>query len=275
MANAEDGAGPEKLREMLFRKLRLEGKTAVVTGGGSGIGRRMGTVLGALGAAVFFADIDAESARAAAAEAKSTGGGQAFGVAVDVTKTTSVGEAFRQVQEAASGCDILVCCAGVSAARWIEDMDVEAWRRVIEVNLTGTFLCCQAAARVMIANRWGRIVNLASIASRFAPKPDRFNGGYNYSASKAGVVGMSRRLAVELAPYGITVNCISPGILRTPLTEKAVSEEDTYRQIIAQVPLRRLGCPEDLDGLIMYLCSELSDFLTGQEILIDGGYSLW
>jgi 3-oxoacyl-[acyl-carrier protein] reductase len=275
LAVTEREAGPEELREVLFRKLRLEQKTAVVTGGGSGIGRRIGTVLAALGADVFFADKNEESARVSAAAAKSPPGVQAFGLAVDVSEPASVGEAFRRVEEVKRTCHILVCCAGISADRWIGDMELEAWRRVIDVNLTGTFLCCQAAARMMVANRWGRIINLASIASRFAPKPARFNGGYNYSASKAGVVGMSRRLAVELAPYGITVNCISPGILQTPLTAKSVSDEDTRREIIDHVPLRRLGRPEDLDGLIMYLCSELSEFLTGQEILIDGGYSLW
>ena len=102
-----------------------------------------------------------------------------------------------------------------------------------------------------------------------------FDGGYNYSASKAGVVGMSTRLAVELAPYNITVNSISPGILMTPLTEKKVTQPELHQQIVDHVPMGRLGSPEDLDGLVMYLCSELSGFLTGQEIFIDGGYSLW
>jgi NAD(P)-dependent dehydrogenase (short-subunit alcohol dehydrogenase family) len=154
-------------------------------------------------------------------------------------------------------------------------MTLDTWQRVLDVNLTGTFLCCQAVVRLMINQSWGRIINIASIASRYAPWPKEFNGAYNYSASKAGVVALSRRLAVELAPHNITVNCISPGLLITPLTEKKVTEKELYQKIIDHVPMRRLGTPEDLDGLVMYLCSELSGFLTGQEIFIDGGYSLW
>jgi NAD(P)-dependent dehydrogenase (short-subunit alcohol dehydrogenase family) len=259
------------LRGELLKKYDFHEKTAVVTGGGSGLGRRIGTVLASLDACVVFADLNDKSAREAAENA----GPPADWLAIDVSDPNSVRKAFQKVVKERGRCDILVCSAGISGSSWIEEMEFDRWKRVLDVNLTGTFLCCQAVVRKMIDQNWGRIVNIASIASRFAPWPKRFNGAYNYSASKAGVVAMSRRLAVELAPYNITVNCISPGITKTPLTEKSVSDKEVFRQIIDHVPLRRLGKVEDLDGLIMYLCSDHSEYLTGQEIFLDGGYSLW
>jgi NAD(P)-dependent dehydrogenase (short-subunit alcohol dehydrogenase family) len=265
----------ENLQAQLLRNFDFSEKTALVTGGGSGLGKRIGTVLACLGARVYFADLDKETAQASANSINASAKDRASWLFMDVTDPLSVRESFEKLEKETGKCDILVCSAGISGSRWIEEMELDIWKRVLEVNLTGTFLCCQAAVKSMIAQRWGRIINIASIASRYAPWPKRFNGAYNYSASKAGVVAMSRRLAVELAPYNITVNCISPGITRTPLTEKTVSDEQVVRQIIDHVPMSRLGKPEDLDGLVMYLCSELSEYLTGQEIFIDGGYSLW
>jgi 3-oxoacyl-[acyl-carrier protein] reductase len=260
--------------ENMLRTFSLQDRTAVVTGGGSGLGRRIGRALACFGAEVYFADLDEERARQSAGEAAACGD-KARSLYIDVSDPISVQRAFEEVAGQSGKTDILVCSAGISAARWIEEMELKHWNRVLNVNLTGTFLCCQAAARQMIANRWGRIINIASIAALHAPRPRRFDGGYNYSASKAGVLGLSKRLAVELAPYHITVNCVSPGIMQTPLTEKAVSDETTYKQVIDAVPLGRLGSPQDLDGLLVYLSSQSSSFLTGQDIIIDGGYSVW
>jgi NAD(P)-dependent dehydrogenase (short-subunit alcohol dehydrogenase family) len=274
MSNCQEGF-VENLQADLLRKFDFREKTALVTGGGSGLGKRIGTVLASLGAWVYFADLDKEAAQASANGINASDKERSSWLHMDVTDLLSVKEGFQTIEKERNKCDILVCSAGISGSRWIEEMELERWQRVLDVNLTGTFLCCQAAVKSMIAHHWGRIINIASMASRYAPWPKRFNGAYNYSASKAGVVAMSRRLAVELAPFNITVNCISPGIMRTPLTEKSVSDEEVHRQIIDHVPLHRLGKPEDLDGLIMYLSSELSEYLTGQEIFIDGGYSLW
>jgi 3-oxoacyl-[acyl-carrier protein] reductase len=269
------GSPSEFVHARLRELYSLEGKTAVVTGGGSGLGRRIGRVLAAVGADVYFADQNEQSARESARDASGIGGVHVEGIYLDVTDPVSVQRAFAEIDQRSGRVDVLVCSAGISAARWIEELELKDWNRVLNVNLNGTFLCCQAASRRMINNRWGRIINIASIAALLAPRPERFNGGYNYSASKAGVIGLSKRLAVELAPYAITVNCISPGIMRTPLTEKAVSEDKTYAQIINCVPMSRLGTPEDLDGLVVYLASESSGFLTGQNIIVDGGYSVW
>jgi len=253
----------------------LEGRTAVVTGAASGLGKRIGTTLVAAGAGVYFADIDETGAATAAHEASAIGSGSASHILLDVTDSKSVENAFGQISKQTGGVEILVCSAGVSRAKWIEEMTTEMWNMVLEVNLTGTFLCCREAAKSMVPRQWGRILNIASIAATHAPKPKRFDGGYNYSASKAGVIGMTKRLAVELAPHSITVNCISPGIMETPLTAKALAEKETLRQVLDSVPMRRVGKPSDLDGLVVLLCSASSGFLTGQDILVDGGYSVW
>jgi len=265
----------EKISENLIKKFDFKDRAAVVTGGGSGIGLRIGTVLSALGANVLLADVNEDGVRQAAESLRLNLDTEVNWIRMDVTDPDSVEQGFSTVQKERGCCDILVCSAGISSSRWIEEMTLDTWKRVLDVNLTGSFLCCQAVVRPMMDQCWGRIINIGSIASRYAPWPKKYNGAYNYSASKAGVVAMSRRLAVELAPYKITVNCISPGILITPLTEKKVTEKTLFQQVIDHVPMRRLGTPEDLDGLVMYLCSELSSFLTGQEIFIDGGYSLW
>lgn len=263
------------ISENLLRLFNLEGRTALVTGAASGLGKRIGTVLMAAGASVYFADINEKGVYAAAQEARAIGSGEARHIVLDVRDSQSVEDAFEQIRKEAAGLEILVCSAGVSKAQWIEETTTETWNMVLEVNLTGTFLCCKEAVKSMIERHWGRIVNITSIAATHAPKPKRFNGGYNYSASKAGVIGMTKRLAVELAPYNITANCLSPGIMQTPLTEKALAEEETLQQVLDSVPMRRVGKPNDLDGLAVFLCSESSGFLTGQDILVDGGYSVW
>ena len=263
------------IAENLSHLFGVKGRTALVTGAASGLGRRMGTVLAAAGANVYLADIDEGGATVAAREAGAIGCGRANPIRLDVTDPASIADAFGHVKRKTGAVEILICCAGVSKATWIEDMTPDMWNSVLDVNLTGTFLCCKEAARSMVSRRWGRILNMASIAATHAPKPKRFDGGYNYSASKAGVIGMTKRLAVELAPYSITVNCISPGIMETPLTAKALAEEETLKQVLDSVPMRRVGQPSDLDGLVVFLCSESSAFLTGQDILVDGGYSVW
>jgi NAD(P)-dependent dehydrogenase (short-subunit alcohol dehydrogenase family) len=264
------------LNKELLKKYDFHGKTAIVTGGGSGLGFRFGKILAALGTYVTLLDVNEDSVRNAAESLNSTSKTQVRWHVADVTNPNSVKNSITASMLTQGGCDILVCCAGISGSSWIEDMTFDKWKRVIDVNLTGTFLCCQAVTRYMIDNGWGRIINIGSVASHYAPYPKEFNGAYNYSASKAGVVAFSRRLAVELAPHNITVNCISPFILTTPLTvKKAVDNKQVNQQLIDHIPMRRLGKVEDLDGLLMYLCSDLSEYLTGQEIFIDGGYTLW
>lgn len=264
-----------KIENNLSRLFGLKGRTALVTGAASGLGQRIAAALYAVGADVYFADINKAAASTAAQEAKALNLGDARKLSLDVTDPGSVATAFNTVSEENGRLDIVVNAAGISGAKWIEDMSLDLWNRILAVNLTGTFLCCREAVRVMRPRHWGRIINVASIAATHAPRPERFNGGYNYSASKAGVVGLTRRLAVELAPYHITANTISPGFMQTPLTAKAFSDATVLEQALETTPLKRLGSASDLDGLVVYISSESSAFLTGQDIIIDGGYSVW
>jgi NAD(P)-dependent dehydrogenase (short-subunit alcohol dehydrogenase family) len=269
----ENGQRRQTAVEKLFA---VAGRTALVTGAASGIGRRMATLLVEAGASVYFSDIDREAAESAALDASTEGQGEARAVHLDVSQVESVRTAFAEIRSRSqSQLDILICAAGISKAQWIEDMSASSWQRVLDVNLTGTFLCCQEAVRLMLPRKSGRIINIASIAATWAPRPQRFNGGYNYSASKAGVLGLTLRLAVELAPHGITANCVSPGMMLTPLTTHALSDEQTRAEALAAIPMGRLGTPSDLDGITLFLCSSSSAYLTGQNIVVDGGYSLW
>jgi len=265
----------EIIAETLSNLFSLKEKIAFVSGGASGIGQRIVTILNRAGAEVYVADKDLEGARKVALNASEYTKVPCHPLYIDVRDYQAVKAAFKQVKDERGRLDILVCSAGISGAKWIENMEPELWQRVLEVNLTGVFYCCKEAVSLMIPSKWGRIITIASIAASHAPRPERFNGGYNYSASKAGVIGLTKRLAVELAPYQITVNSISPGFIETPLTQKALQDEGTMRKLLDSIPLGRVGRPEDLDGLVVYLCSKSSDYLTGQEILIDGGYSVW
>lgn len=263
------------IEKNLSQLFSLSGRIALVTGGASGLGKRIGTTLAAVGATVYFADIDEQGVTDAVRRAREVGLNETYSMKLDVTKQASVRSAFQKVNDENGRLDILICSAGTSGSKWIEDMSLDLWNRVLEVNLTGTFLCCREAVSMMIPQKWGRIVPIASMAATYVPRPEHFNGGYNYSASKAGVKLLTKRLSVELAPHNITVNSISPGWIETPLTEKAVSDMKTFHKMIESIPLRRVGAVSDLDGLLVYLCSESSGYLTGQDILIDGGYSVW
>ncbi|MEM3485602.1 MAG: SDR family NAD(P)-dependent oxidoreductase [Candidatus Methanomethyliaceae archaeon] len=272
--NSENEEG-KIIANTLSNLFSLKGKVAFVSGGASGIGKRIATILNYVGAEVYVADKDLEGARKVALNAIKFTKIPCHPVYIDVRDYQTVKSAFKQVKDDRGRLDILVCSAGISGAQWIESMEPELWHRVLDVNLTGVFYCCKEAVSLMIPFKWGRIITIASIAASHAPRPEQFNGGYNYSASKAGVIGLTKRLAVELAPYRITVNSISPGFFETPLTRRALQDERTMHTLLDSIPLGRVGRPEDLDGLVVYLCSTSSDYLTGQEILIDGGYSVW
>jgi len=263
------------IEKNLSKLFSLKNRTAIVTGAASGLGKRIATTLTAVGANVYFADMNKDGITAAIEEVRTLCAFDANELLINVTDPKSVESAFTEVKEKNGRLDILINGAGTSGSTRIEEMNLDLWNRVLSVNLTGTFLCCKEAVKLMVPNRWGRIISIASIAGTHVPRPERFKGGYNYSASKAGVIGLTLRLAAELAPHNITANAISPGFMRSPLTERAFSEDHTLKQTIEATPLGRLGLPSDLDGLVVYLCSVSSEFLTGQDIIIDGGYSIW
>jgi len=243
----------------------LSGRVAIVTGGGAGIGAGIAAALAEAGAAVAVADIDEAIAQTAALAIEHKGG-RALAMAVDVSEASQVREMVRRTVAGLGGLDILVNNAGIATTQLVEDLDEEAWRRVIDVNLTGPFLCAQAAIPHMREQRWGRIINVASVAA----KRISFAAAASYTASKAGLLGFTRHLAYEVAPHGINVNAISPGPTLTAMYERN-ADEQTRRERIAMVPKGRWITPDDHGRITVFLCSEAADALCGLDIDVDGG----
>ena len=243
----------------------LTGRVAIVTGAGAGIGAGIAAMLAEDGAAVTVADIDGESATPAAKGIENRGG-RAITVTADVSDARDIDAMVRQTVTDLGGVDILVNNAGIATTELVEDLDEEKWRGVLDVNLTGPFLCCKAVLPHMRRKRWGRIVNVASVAA----KRISFTGAASYTASKAGLLGFTRHLAYEVAPDGINVNAICPGPTMTPMYERN-ADEQTRRERIALVPKGRWLTPEDHGRVTVFLCSEAADALCGLAIDVDGG----
>ena len=245
--------------------MSLSGKSAIVTGSASGIGREIALTLAAAGASVTVADRNLEGAEAVASRIAEAGGaGRA--VRVDVTDSGQV-DAAVEAAAAYGSVDILVNVAGFGFNSPLVDMKEEDWDLVLGVNLKGHFLCARAAARRMIRQgSGGRIVNIASTAANNA----RYAGGA-YCAAKAGVVQLTKVLALELGEYGITVNAVGPGFTETPAT---VESSDEYRaNFLAQVPAGRAGRTSDIANAVLFLASPSAEYVNGQAIYVDGGYS--
>ena len=244
----------------------LEGQVAVVTGAASGIGLAIARELAAAGATVAVADIAGEAADAAAA-AMVDDGGRAVGIAADVTSRPAVEALFGKVEAELGPVDVLVNNAGISIDRGVRRVSDDDWQRTVAVNQTGVFLCSQAAARSMIPRRSGRIVNIASRAWL------GWFGQVSYASSKGGVVSATRALAIELAKYGITVNCLAPGLIDTPLL-RAEPPEVMERLLKAQ-PMGTLGAPADVAHAARFLASPTARAVTGQVLYVCGGKSLY
>ena len=246
--------------------MNLSGKSAIVTGAASGIGREIALTLAANGAQVTVADINPEGAASVAGQIAESGG-MAEVAQVDVTDSERVNSMVEAATSAFGSLDILVNVAGFGFNSRIVDMREEDWDLVLGVNLKGQFLCCRAAARRMIEQgQGGRIVNIASTAANNA----RYEGGA-YCAAKAGVVQLTKVLALELGEYGITVNAVGPGFTETPAT---VESSDEYRSnFLAQVPAGRSGRTSDIANAVLFLASPLAEYVNGQAIYVDGGYS--
>lgn len=243
----------------------LAGKIALVTGAGRGIGRAMTLGLAGAGCAVAVADLDGANAEETAAQVRGRGG-DAVGLTVDVRDVAAVDAMFAAVQGRWGGLDILVNDAGIFPRATVMEVDEATWDAVIGVNLKGTFLCSQRAARIMVAQgRGGRIVSLASRAA-FTPYPR----GAHYAASKAGIVAFTRALAAELGPHRITVNGIVPGTVNTAMPRLGNTEE----QVIASgraMPLGRIAEPEDMVPALLFLCGDGAAYMTGQMLHVNGG----
>jgi NAD(P)-dependent dehydrogenase (short-subunit alcohol dehydrogenase family) len=245
----------------------LADRVALVTGGGRGIGRALALALAEAGADVAVADVDVPSAESVAAEVSACGR-QGLAVAADVTSKPAVEVMVRMTLETLGGLDILINNAGIFPIAPVATITEEGWDRVMAINLKGVFLCSQAALAPMRQAGGGRIVNVASVSGLVGAV-----GLAHYAASKAGVIGFTKSLAREVAPMGITVNAIAPGIIETE-TASQTFPKGALQAYQAQVPLRRLGRPEDLTALVVFLASPAAAYITGQVYAVDGGYTM-
>jgi len=239
-------------------------KIALVTGGSRGIGRAIARALAADGFTVAVNFVGNEGAAKDAVEAIASDGGQAITVQADVSDSSQVDALFDEVEERLGPVNVLVNNAGVRADGLALGMKDDAWRKVIDTNLFGTFACTRRALRPMLRARKGRIVNITSISGLHASP-----GQANYSAAKAGVIGLTKTVAAEVAGKGIFVNAVAPGLIATDLT--AGLNDEQVEAIQGRVPAKRIGAPEDVASLVAWLCSERASYITGAVYTVDGG----
>jgi gluconate 5-dehydrogenase len=250
----------------------LTGRTAIVTGGGSGIGRQMATGLAEAGANLVLCARKPERCEEAAAELERELGVRAIGMRCDVRDPAEIQAVVYSTREELGRIDILVNNAGTSWGAPAEEHPLEGWQKVIDVNLTGVFLFSQAVGRVMIDEEGGKIVNVASVAALGGAPPELMNA-VAYNASKGGVVSFTRDLATKWARHGINVNAIAPGWFPSDMNKVLLdTQPDAY---LEHIPLRRFGGPDDLKGAVVFLASRASDYVTGQVVVVDGGQSAW
>ncbi|WP_418790095.1 3-oxoacyl-[acyl-carrier-protein] reductase [Phosphitispora sp. TUW77] len=241
----------------------LRDKTVLVTGAGRGIGRTIAIKLAENGADVALVDLTTESTDEVAAEIRKMGR-TAIVLAGNVTIAGEVDDFVKKAVDQFGRIDILVNNAGITRDTLLMRMKEEDWDAVLSVNLKGAFLCTKAVSRIMMKQRYGRIVNISSVIALMGNA-----GQANYGASKAGIIGFSKSVARELASRGITVNAVAPGFIETQMTD--VLPEDMKKQLVNQIPLGRIGSPQDVADAVLFLASDAASYITGQTITVDGG----
>jgi NAD(P)-dependent dehydrogenase (short-subunit alcohol dehydrogenase family) len=254
---------------MPIPSLSLEGKTAIVTGGGTGIGRSIALTFAAAGANVVVCSRTLANLEKVAEEVKALGR-RSLAVRTDVTQKTDVDNMVQRVMDEFGAIDILVNDAGVWLGGEVLDFSEEAWDRTMDINIKGCYLCCQAVGKKMVERKRGNIISIASTNSFVSGKEEA-----PYSASKAGMVMLIRGLAKELVSYNIRVNAVAPGWVRTEMSREIWSqpESEYAKQEMARIPMGRLAEPSDVANAALFLASDLSSYITGATIVVDGGFT--
>ncbi|MEN2742693.1 SDR family oxidoreductase [Microbacterium sp. X-17] len=255
----------------ILDRFRLTGRAALVTGAGQGIGRGFAHALASAGAAVTIVDLDKSKADVVAAEIASLGG-RAHAVEANVTNEADIRRFVDETVQEFGRLDIAVNNAGINRNAAAEATTLEEWDLHQSVNLRAVFRSCQLEAEAMFPNGYGKIINTASMASLIVPHPQK---QVAYNVAKAGVVALTKTLAAEWADRGIRVNCMSPGIIRTALIEGSEALRPLVKEWLAGIPAGRLGEVSDLQGGLVYLSSSVSDYMTGHNLIIEGGQTLW
>jgi len=247
----------------------LKDKVAIITGARRGMGKSHALKLAGAGAKVMVSDISEEECQAVVKEIKKNGG-EAMAVKCDVTKKDEIENMVSRAVKEWGKIDILVNNAGICQFKPFIDLTEEEWSRTLDINLKGEFLCAQAAAKEMIKQKSGAIVNIASVVMGQIGKG--MAGLAHYSASKGGIAALTKTLALELAPYNIRVNAISPGAIDTPMAASTKDDPKILEQTLAVIPLHRMGKAEEVSNLVLFLVSDASSYITGSTIIIDGGW---
>ena len=248
-------------------KIQLDGKRALVTGGNSGIGKAIALALAGAGAKVavnYVAHPEAAQETARSIQAQHT---EALALEADVSHPDAVKQMFQRLDQAWGGVDILINNAGIDGERALGwETKLEAWRKVIEVNLFGAFYCCREALQRMVRQKQGVILSISSVHELIA-----WSGYSAYAASKGGLGMMTKTLAQEAAPHGVRVLALGPGAIKTPINEPVWSDPAGLKDLLEKIPLRRVGEPEDIARMVVVLVSDAASYVTGRTIFVDGG----
>lgn len=249
---------------------RLDGKVAWITGGTKGLGFQFANALASVGANIVINSRHGDEAEAVAKQVAEKHGVKGLGAELDVTQFDQIQAFVARVENELGSLDILVNNAGVNVRQPTVELPVEEWQRVVDINLTGPFLCSKAVAPGMIKRGWGRVINLSSILGQVG-----LAGRPPYTATKGGLILLTKTQALEWATTGVTVNAICPGPFATEMNKPLLNDPEKYKAFIAKIPMGRWGELNELDGAIIFLASPAASYVTGTTLTVDGGWTAW